>query len=218
MIKAFCICLGIGLMGSGVLFAQQKRLSLEVNYGIQRNFFVDDYDESPDGFSDIKFYNKQVMGSIGGLELKYRIGKRGRLGLGYAGSSNQRAISFSGVINGVSIGIIDFNISHKNRFYQFNYEFAAGGKRSDFAVEAGLFYLRTFQQEMELSTFNRRILIEERNFNNSRLEEGGAFVGVSYMRKIDTRFRFGVRSRFYYLISTSSPEALTITPVLSYNF
>lgn len=218
MRKVLSLGICILIMGTGVLYAQEKRISIEANYGFQRNFFVDDYDESPNSFSDINFYNKSVIGAIGGLEIKYRIGKRTKLGLGYASSSNSRILSYSGVANGVGIGIIDFPITHKNQFYQMNYEFGIGGLKSDFSVEAGFFYLRSFQQEVEISSFRRTVLFEERNFKNSRLEEGGAFIGFSYMAKIDTRFRLGIRSRFYYLISTNSPEALTVTPTLSYNF
>lgn len=218
MRKVLSLGICILIMGTGFLYAQQKRISIEANYGFQRNFFVDDYDESPNSFSDINFYNKSVIGAIGGVEVKYKIGKRSRLGLGYAASVNSRVISYSGQFGGTSIGIFDFTITHKNRFYQFNYERNLGSKTSDFSAEAGLFYLRSFQQEVDLSTFRRTILLEERSFKNSKLEEGGAFVGFSYMAKIDTRFRLGIRSRFYYLLSTSSPEALTVTPTLSYNF
>ncbi|MFZ6025302.1 MAG: hypothetical protein ACOYVG_12700 [Bacteroidota bacterium] len=218
MRKIMILGTGMLLMITGILYAQQKRISIEANYGLQRNFFVDDYNEAPNSFSDINFYKKSVVGKIGGFEIKYRIGKRASLGFGYAASSNTRIISYSGVVNGVNIGIVDFSIAHKNQFYQLGYEFGLGRRKSAFLFETGLFYVRPSQQEVEISTFNRRLLFDERNFNNSRLEEGGAFIGISFRKKIDTRFYLGVRSRFYYLISTNSPEALTLTPVLSYNF
>lgn len=218
MNRVIVFSLSMLLMATGMLNAQQRRLSIEANYGLQRNFFVDDYNEAPNSFSDINFYKKSVVGKMGGFEIKYRIGKRAKLGFGYAASSNTRKISYAGLVNGVNIGIVDFSIAHKNQYYQLGYEFGLGRKKSDFLFETGLFYIRPHQQEVEISTFSRRVLFDERNFNNSRLEEGGAFVGISFMKKIDTKFHFGLRSRFYYLISTASPEALTLTPVLSYNF
>lgn len=116
MRKVLSLGICILIMGTGFLYAQQKRISIEANYGFQHNFFVDDYDESPNSFSDINFYNKSVIGAIGGVEVKYKIGKRSRLGLGYAASVNSRVISYSGQFGGTSIGIFDFTITHKTGF------------------------------------------------------------------------------------------------------
>lgn len=179
--------------------------------------FVTSYNESPNSIFQTSFYKKAAIGTIGGIELKYRIGKRGALAFGYAGSVNSRTVSYTTTINSVSLGIYDFKITHKNRFFQFGYEYAFQKKNPSVFAEAGLFYLRSNQQEIDISR-GGSILFEERNFKNSSLEEGGIFVGVTYMKKIDTKFRLGIRSRLYYLASTNSLEALTFTPVLSYTF
>lgn len=67
------------------LTAQHSRFSIEENYGLQRNFFVSSYDESPNSIFQTSFYKKVPIGMIGGIELKYQVGKRGALALGYAG-------------------------------------------------------------------------------------------------------------------------------------
>ena len=206
------------LLSALFVTAQHSRFSIEGNYGLQRNFFVTSYDESPNSFSQTSFYKKAPVGTIGGIELKYRIGKRGALAFGYAGSVNSRTVSYRTTINGVAVGISDFKITHKNRFFQLGYEYALQKKNLSLFAEAGLFYVRPFQQEIDISQSRRVILFEERNFNNSKLEEGGFFIGVTYMKKIDTKFRLGIKSRLYYLASTNSLEALTLTPVLSYSF
>lgn len=206
------------LLSALFVTAQHSRFSIEGNYGVQRNFFVTSYDESPNSFFQTSFYKKAPIGTIGGIELKYRVGKRGALTLGYAGSVNSRTVSYSNTINGVAVGIADFKITHKNRFFQLGYEYALQKKNPSVFVEAGLFYVRPFQQEIDISQSRRVILFEERNFNNSRLEEGGIFIGFTYTKKIDTKFRLGIKSRLYYLASTNSLEAVTLTPVLSYSF
>jgi hypothetical protein len=61
---------------------------------------------------------------------------------------------------------------------------AAGSKTT------GLFYLRSAQQEVDVSPAG--ISIEERNYKNSGLEEGGTFIGLRYSRKIDTHFHLGL--------------------------
>lgn len=204
------------LLSALFVTAQRSRFSIEGNYGLQRNFFVTSYDESPNSFSQTSFYKKAPIGTMGGIELKYRVGKRGALTLGYAGSVNSRTVSYRTTINGVTVGISDFKITHKNRFFQLGYEYALHKKDPSLFAEAGLFYVRPFQQEIDIASGG--ILFEERNFNNSRLEEGGVFIGFTYMKKIDTKFRLGIKSRLYYLASTNSLEALTLTPVLSYSF
>lgn len=203
-----------------VLFAsgQQSKFSIAAHYGIQNNFFVTSYDESPNAIFQNSFYKKSAVGTIGGLELKYQLGKRGSLGFGYAGSVNSRTVSYTTTINTVFLGIYDFKITHKNRFFQFGYEYALQKKKPTTFIEAGVFYLRSNQQEIDISQSRREILIEERNFSNSKLEEGGLFIGLSYMRNIDTKFKFGIKSRLYYLASTNTVEALTLTPVLSFTF
>jgi len=62
------------------------------------------------------------------------------------------------------------------------------------------------------------VLFEQRNFNNSKLEEGGAFAGTNFSKMIDTKFELGIRSRIYFLISTNEFEAVTLTPTLTYHF
>jgi hypothetical protein len=52
------------------------------------------------------------------------------------------------------------------------------------------------QQAVCASTFG--LGLEDRNFKNSRLEEGGAFLGIQYQAKIDNHFYLGIRSRVYY--------------------
>lgn len=48
------------------------KFDLSINYGLNGNFFVNDYDESGPG---ILFYEKDFIGTSGGAELKYRLAK-----------------------------------------------------------------------------------------------------------------------------------------------
>lgn len=199
------------------LQAQTKNhISLEINYGLNGNFFVRSYDEVS-GPSAKRFYNKNFIGSIGGIEVKYEIGKTSCLGLAYSRSRNSKEISFSG--NVFPLGIRDFHISHINNFYQLYYQRQFSRKKQDFSYHAGLVYLRSSQQEVEIGDFvNGGAGFEERDYKNSRLEEGGVFIGFQYSKKIDTKFELGIKSRIYYLISVNSFEAITLTPTLTYHF
>lgn len=99
-------------------FSQKKpRFSVEVNYGMQANFFVGTYDEN-NGPVTARFLKKNVIGSMAAIDAKYRIGKRSALGIGYGKSVNKRTVNY----DGNNIYILDFTIRHINEFYQLFYE------------------------------------------------------------------------------------------------
>jgi hypothetical protein len=79
-------------------------------------------------------------------------------------------------------------------------------------------YATMHQQEISIENFANQIIVDERNFKNSKLEEGGIFGGVHFQKKIDTRFELGFRVRAYYFISVQTFEAVTFTPTLTYLF
>lgn len=193
---------------------QNKKIRLEINYGLQGNFFVSDYEEIIIPNVRSQFYDKNIIGNISGLELKYSIGKRLFMGLGYSRSVNKRRINFAP--SNIPIYIQDFTIRHFNDFYQLIFERAFSKRNRNVNLSAGLFYFRSAQQEIDASIFG--LGLEERNYKNSGLEEAGAFIGIQYEKKIDNHFYLGIKSRFYYAISQGHPEALTFTPSLSYKF
>ncbi|HPH36146.1 MAG TPA: hypothetical protein PL108_00710 [Sediminibacterium sp.] len=197
------------------IFAQTKsKISLEVSYGLQGNFFVRSYNENgrPDGTA---FLNKSFIGSISGIELKFQATKMASWNFGYAQSSNAKRIGYSTIINGLGLSINDFDIKHENRFYQLFYQRNFSKKTPNFKYEFGIFYLRSQQQEIIIGNI---IDISQRNFANSKLEEGGLSAGLQYSKKIDTKFDIGIRSRIYYLVSTNTLETITLTPTLTYHF
>ena len=199
------------------LFAQKKnKFSFEINYGLNGNFFVRSYEEQAPPFPVTEISKKNFIGTVGGIELKYKVTKRASWGFGFAKSSNQKAINYTSNVNGVVLSIKDFDIKHVNHFYQLFYEREIIKKIPALKSQIGLFYLRPQQQEVSIS--RNGFLFEQRNFKNSYLEEGGIFLGLHYSKKIDTKFELGVKSRVYYLISTNSIEAVTFTPTLTYLF
>ena len=203
----------VSLVSKGI--GQDKKISIEVNYGLQGNFSVRRYQERNTPGISYDFLKKNFLGSMGGIEVKYPIGNRSSVGLGYARSINSRIINFTPV--NIPIYVEDFTIRHTNNFYQLLFEQRLGSSsKHQFNLSTGLFYLRMSQQAVFASTFG--LGLEERNFKNSRLEEGGAFLGLQYQAKIDNHFYLGIRSRVYYVISANYFEAVALTPTLTYEF
>lgn len=213
MIKII-VSVSLMIVSLQVLAQTKTKLSLEISYGMQGNFFVRGYQEfgRPDGAA---FLKKNFIGSMSGVELKYQATKMASWILGYNYSQNLNKINYNVFINGVGISVLDFDIKHENRFYQLFYQRSLSKKVKNFKYEIGLFYLRSQQQEISIGN---NADFRQRNFQNSRLEEGGLAVGLQYSVKIDTKFHLGIRSRLYYLASTNTLETITLTPTLTYFF
>ncbi|TAH07917.1 MAG: hypothetical protein EAZ12_08205 [Sphingobacteriia bacterium] len=195
--------------------AQTKsRFSTEINYGIQGNYFVRSYNEigRPDGTA---FLNKNFIGTIGGAEIIYRATNMASWGLAFSKSTNTRNVSYSTSINGVSVSIGDFDLKHENRFYQLFYQRKFSKKLPSLTYEIGLFYVRFQQQEVSIGN---SVSFGQRNWKNSKLEEGGAFVGIKFEKYIDKKIALGIKSRVYYIVTADQLESITLTPTLTYHF
>ena len=208
----FKFCFLAAFMLVSLLLNAQKKFSLELNYGLNGNFFVRSYPENAP-WPLLEFNKKDFIGTIGGIEGRYVLNSKSSIGLGFSKSHNQKKINY---YNGYNASMRDFNITHTNYFYALDYERSLSKKIKNLSMQLGIFYLRMNQQEITFSPSGMGA--EERNYDNSNLEEGGVLWGLHYFKKIDTKFDFGVKTRVYYLLSTSSFEAITITPTLRYNF
>lgn len=203
----FLVCIGISVC------AQTKdRISVEVNYGLNGNFFVRGYNENVRPPAKA-FYKKNFLGTIGGLEIKYNLSPYSSLNLGYAKSMNKREVSFD---NGSNVLIKYFDIHHINHFFQLSFERSLTKKLCNIRWQGGIYYIRSIQQEVDVSPSGALFL--QRDFKNNGLEEAGVFIGAHYLKSIDTKFDIGVRTRAYYTVSTASFEAIALTPTLTYHF
>ncbi len=210
-------CFFILVMSLMQLSVFSQRFSIEANYGLQGNFFVRNYDELDGPENKTSFYNKDFLGIIGGLQLNYHFKDFSSIFLGYSNSVNKGKKNYYENVNGLQLNITDFNLRHINNFFLLGYERAFTKQLPDIKYDIGLFMLTSKQQEIDVLNFSNSIEIQERKFKNSKMEEGGACLGLQYLKPIDTHFSLGMKLRGYYLISTNSMEAVSLTPVLRYH-
>jgi len=207
---------------ANVSFAQKKKfwkhLNVEINYGLNVNFFVRSYDELSGPAGSIYLLKKNLLGTITGADLKFTLNKMSGIGLAYSRSINKGTKFFQGNINGVEILVEDFQLRHVNGFYQAYYERNFSQKIPFLKFHAGILYARMSQQELVFDNWDNRISVQERNFKNSYLEEAGVFGGIEYSKLIDTKFEIGIKVRAYYLATANTFEAITLTPTLQYLF
>ncbi len=216
--KSYLILLLSFQLSSALHSQTPSRFSIELNYGLNGNFFVRSYDETSGPQNKTYLYKKNFLGNVSGLELKYHFRNNSALVLGYARTTNKGTKNFSGTINGVDVYITDFNIRHTNGFYQLAYERRFRKSSPALTYHVGLVLASMQQQEIGIENFSNQIVIAERNFKNSKLQEAGVFGGIQVQKKIDTKFEIGLRARAYYLVSVQSLEAVTFTPTLTYRF
>lgn len=194
------------------------KISIDINYGLNSNFFVRSYDETGGPQNKTYLYKKNLLGTIGGIELKYHFNNNSALIAGYSRSTNKGEKNYIGVINGVDIFINDFNIRHNNDFYLLAFERRFKKSNPAFTYHVGLVVATMHQQEISIESFANQISLDERNFKNSKLQEAGVLGGFHFQKKIDTKLDLGIRIRGYYLVSAQTFEALTLTPTLTYTF
>lgn len=194
------------------------KFSVEIQYGLNGNFFVRDYDELGGPDNKTFLYKKNFLGTISGISIRYLINTKNAIFVGYDRSSNLGTKNFEGPLNGAYVFVRDFNLRHIDNFFQLGYAYLRKIGSIEGALESGVVILTDARQTVKVENFENTIRLEELNYKNVNSIEGGAFLGFGFSRKIDTRFDLGLRSRVYYLISTASLEAITLTPFLSYTF
>lgn len=189
-----------------------SRFTIQVQYGLGANFQAASFRDTP-----IEFHRVNLLGSVGGGEVSYRVGQKGAVALGYTRSVNMEEKHVRYQNSSATTSQIDFRLRYINNSFIALYERAL---TSDFKVHAGLVYTTTASQTAYIRPFiigNLPVVtVTESNRGNGYAEEGGFVAGLEYSRLIDTRLRLGLKVRGYYLASVSNFEMLTLTPTLSY--
>jgi len=195
-----------------------SKFSIQGYYGPQGNFFVRSYDEKGGPSNKTYLYKKNFIGTISSAEIRYKTGSLSSVGIEYARGINLGKKNVSENINGVYIFVQDFQLRNIDNIFQFNYERLFSRNNSHLKYQIGLFILNSSQQEISIEGYDQSVDITERNFKNSKLQEGGASVAISYNKEIDTKFKLGIQAKVYYLISASNFEMIALTPTLTYTF
>ncbi|MCM5529933.1 hypothetical protein [Parasegetibacter sp. NRK P23] len=203
-----------------ITFGQQKkgRVSISANYGLTGNFFVRSYDEQNGPTDKQYFYKKNFIGSAAGLAVTFQVSENSGLFLEYSRTINTGKKSYEGSLNSTSVMIEDFRLRHVNNFFQLGYVRNFKMANAFIQAQAGVFMLTDQKQLISIERWDNLISISETNAENSGSKEAGVFLGGEYSFKLDTKVDFGIRTRGYFLVSTGTFEALTLTPVLRYNF
>ena len=205
----------------------QHTFELNVNYGVAGNFQLDyeqPQSEVPGGF--VSFYNKNFLGSIGGIEFQWNIkDSKASIGVSYDRESHIGEKNYSQLIgNDTYLEIIDFKLRHINEMYSVFYKRRLSEK---LLLTGGAFFVNPKMQEIEYftnafinstQTIATLVSIQERNGSNSNLVDAGLFIGAEYYFYKSGKFQVGIQSRLFHTTSLGSFETITLTPKLRYTF
>ncbi|MFY7900818.1 MAG: hypothetical protein ACOVNY_11585 [Chitinophagaceae bacterium] len=195
----------------------KNNVFVNINYGLNGNFFVRSYDEVSGPVDKQYFYKKDFLGTIAGISLQYYFGKKTYVNVGYNRSINTGKKNYEGIINATNIYIRDFKLRHINNFY----ELGVGRnvhKKGSLRAELGLVLLYDLKQTIAIENWDNYIAIDESNFKNANSVEGGFYFALNYRVKLDTKFDVGLQTKLYYLASVNEIEAFSFAPTLTYRF
>ena len=197
--------------------AQQKpgRLDLSAGYGLAGSFFVRSYSEIPDLPGDLKFFKKQFPGTMQELELGFNLPKNYSIRAGFSRQQFSRKIKYTGMLSDWEINL-DRRIYHVDHFYFLGLQKAFKHNQHQWAPLLGVYYIRSFQNEILIRFAFRTYVDEERNFANNKLEEAGVMGGLSYELRFQPKVALGLRSRFYFTVSTGEPESISLVPYVKF--
>ena len=216
--KRIIIFLAINLLYNNCFSQNNSKFSIQISHGVNGNFFVRDYDELGGPAAQKYFYKKNFIGTVSGVSFSSNINQKSAIFLEYNRSVNRGKKNYAGTVGGVDVFINDFKLQHTNNIYQIGYAHTYKMKNKKLVVDMGPMLIYDKKQTIEIENYNNFIIIDEGDFEDTKSVEGGAFLGVGFSGKIDTKFELGLKARIYYLISTGSLEAISLSPTLSYNF
>ncbi|WP_426489767.1 hypothetical protein [Hymenobacter sp. 102] len=209
--------MSVGLITS-LAYGQQTlppaRLGLQVHYGGSANFFAASFRDTPSELQHVR-----LLGTAGGAEVSYRVGRTGAVALGYTRTVNSDYKQIPYETAWGSTPTVDVRLRYVNNAFQAVYEREVA---RNLRVHAGLLYMTTASQTASYQGYTAYgapvFALNETSMRNSYPEEAGVVAGLEYSRPIDTHFRLGLKARGYYLASVATFEMLTPTPTPTYSW
>lgn len=195
---------------------KQHRVSINAGYGLAGSFFVRSLPESlPFPTRDYTaFTKKRFLGSAQNFAIGYKLNKRYEIKAGINFQHFTRQVKATDTVQSVVI-YLDKPIHHRDFMYFGSVNRMFEKKKTILATGLGLYYLRTPDERIEYGAGRPSVFIDrEYDYQNSNEEEGGAFIEFSYEYKFQPRVNVGIKSQFYYTISTAEAESITLFPYI----
>lgn len=199
---------------------KKDRFYITAGYGFSGSFFVRSYSESSPIQSSKNFYKKNFIGEAKNFTVGLNLNRNYTLYLGINFQTFRKKIKFEDYANPSTSINFDHDIYHKDYMWLGGIGKKILNKKNVLIPSIGIFYSRSKQNEIDIYPINGVYFVEnvERNYKNSGLEEAGAFVDFSYEYTFQPKVNLGIKTQFYYNISSGTAESITLLPYIKVAF
>ena len=183
---------------SSTLFSQNSKYSLKYNYGL--NIAL-----NPELIGVCMDCNANTIGTVGNLELEYKISTSESLGFGVTMAKNKK--NSTTVAGNIYPAVVEYNLEKKSTFFELYYKKDVFDTKKLFLI-GGIGIMDVYSHEKAGRSSD----------NDKLLSEPGITFGVEYYLFKKVNFEFGIHSKIYLTPFNNGIQNIGIAPIVKYNF
>lgn len=167
--------------------------------------------------STYKIYQKKnFVGNAQNAVIGYKLRNNWDIQFGINFQHFTRYIDTKDTLSGVLL--VNYGtIHHRDYMWYGSVHKSYHRKKNALSGGIGIYYFRPKQHEIEIMYPSYYSNIE-RDFQHNNLEEGGVFAEFAYEYDFQPKVKLGVKTQFYYTLSTGTPESVTLMPTIKILF
>jgi hypothetical protein len=180
------------------IFSQNSKFSLKYNYGLNLALNSELIGVCTD-------CNANAIGTVGNLELEYKISTSESLGFGVTMAKNKKTSTT--VAGDIYPAVVEYNLEKKSTFFEVYYKKDLLDTKKFFII-GGIGLMDVYSQEKTGHSSD----------NHKLLSEPGITFGVEYYLLKKLNFEFGIHSKIFWTPFNDGIQNIGIAPVIKYNF
>lgn len=176
------------------IYSQNSKFSLKYNYGLNIALQSELIGVCTD-------CNANTIGTVGNLELEYKISNTESLGFGVNMTENKNKNEFLREYSSI------YDLQRKSTFFELYYKKDLLNTKKLFII-GGIGLLDIYSEKVKNHTYD----------NHKLLSEPGISFGVEYYLIQKLNFEIGIHSKIYWTPFNDGIQNIGIAPVIKYNF
>jgi hypothetical protein len=176
------------------IYSQNSKFSLKYNYGLNIALQSELIGVCTD-------CNANTIGTVGNLELEYKISNTESLGFGVNMTENKNKNEFLREYSSI------YDLQRKSTFFELYYKKDLLNTKKLFII-GGIGLLDIYSEKVKNHTYD----------NHKLLSEPGISFGVEYYLIQKLNFEIGIHSKIYWTPFNNGIQNIGIAPVIKYNF
>src|SRR5690606_22417566 len=195
--------------------SNEGKFFITAGYGLAGSFFVRSYHEFAPIPNNKIFQKKNFVGNAQNFAVGYNLKNNWHINVGINFQHSTRRIKSLDTLGNLILRL-DHTIHHRDYMWFGSVNKNIERKKNNFLFGMGLYYLRPKQEEVVI--YPNFVQNRERDFQTSKLEEGGAFIEFAYEYKFQPKVNLGLKSQFYHTITSGEATSVTLFPYIKISF